>query len=1266
MPRILECSFQDIQVLGPLDLTRLLRKLLYLEARTAGIAASAVHASLKIDVPDGGEDGRIHWQGGPASTDWLPRRFCLFQSKATDLSSAECKRELLRNGTNLLKPRVEEVLDAGGTYVLFLGRSCNTDQQAERIEKMREAIGEAGKAYADSCHLVIRDANQIAAWATNHLSTVIEVFGLAQKPLPPSLENWQSWSRFREFSEFEYAVGDPARDGAIAQLRTHLGNSSKKVSRLVGLSGLGKTRLALEVFRPPDDPASNFEQQALSDDAAYINADEGNADLLRVVHQWRTEGVRGILVVDNCDMELHKQLRRHVEHEDSNLSLLTIGPDPEVGAASTEEFPYIQIGPADDGVIAAMLKQHYSALPDADINFIVKEIARGFPQMAVLVATARLERQEICETVDDSLLRRMLGAPPDAESPAFQVIRHCALFEQLGIKDAGADEYKWVSAFSKIDPDCFYEYVEQFKARGIITPHGNFVQVRPGPLAMRLAADWWRQCSPDKATRLIEGDIPDRLAEALCERIRVLDNVPAVREFVESLCGEARPFGQAKVLNSELGSRLFRSLVEANPEATANALSRAFADWTIDDLKNVGPGRRNLVWALEKLCFWKSTFSIAAPVLLFLAAAENEDWSNNSTGIFLGFFKILLSGTQAEPNQRLALADFALAHKDDRCRILGAQALGSALATGRFIGRVGPEQQGSRFPEPEWRPKLYKEAFDYWAEALFRLGRLALEGGSVAEVAKREISHHIRELTSAGRVNELDQVIVPIIERCEGFWPAALEQVQHIKEYDWDRMPDDGKAMVEKWEKQLEPRNFDKRLTLFVSEAPWESRKTDSGNFVDVAAAKASAFADEAAKGIDQIIPLLPNILVGNQHQAYPFGNRLCQVLTDPTNIVFAAMDALSGIEPSEANPTLLMGMFAALHEFHPALFESAFTYIEQQPKLRPHICRITRASSLSQRHLERILSLVESGLLSPAELKGLSYGRGLDHIGSEFVSRFGSRLIALGPEATWVALDILFMYAHGDSEKWNRCRASFRQIALAPHILILDSSTRKIDVHAFGEVLAKLLNDSDMEVANHISSEIVEICRQEDFQYDLDHMLKPLLEILLSKYREVSWPILAGGLIENWRTEFHLSHLLGSRFGMGEAPGLIAKLDFEFLLDWCAADTSRHPVLLAKMVNMTDRSEGTRKNLTPMARALIDRYGSNEEVLDAMGANLGTYSWTGSLVPYYEEQIALLSPLLDHEFSQVRDWASRRISYATHQAQRERDRDAEREIGLY
>ncbi|OGA14120.1 MAG: hypothetical protein A3H32_14680 [Betaproteobacteria bacterium RIFCSPLOWO2_02_FULL_63_19] len=1266
MPRSLECSYHDVESLAPLELARLLRRLLYLEAQAAGIPTSAVQASLKIDVPDGGEDGRIQWQGEPTYTKWLPSRFCLFQSKAKDLNPSDCKREVLNHGTTQLKPRVKEVLDAGGTYILFYGRDCNMEHQVPRIEKIREAIREAGELYADTCQLVIRDANQIAAWASEYLSATVQVFAAVNKPLPPSLENWSSWCGFSGFSKFAYVSGDIARDTAISQVRAHLSKGPKRTARLVGLSGLGKTRLALEVFRPPEDPVAQLQQQMLSEQVIYINAEDAGTELLPAIHSWRQEGMRAILVVDNCDKELHKRIALQVEHADSQLNLLTIGPDPETGATSSEDFPYIQLGAAEDSIIVTMLKRHYAALPEADLNFIAKELARGFPQMAVLIADARLQNRDIHDAVENDLLRKLLGAPPDAESQAFQVISHCALFEHLGVTEASAKEYKWAAAFAGVDSDRFYEHIERFKARGILSKHGNFVQVRPAPLAMRLAADWWRGCSPEKAERLIVGDIPDRLAEALCGRIRVLDYVPAVRQFVERLCGEQRPFGQAKVLNSELGSQLFRSFVEVNPEATARALKSAFAGWSIDDFKSVGPGRRNLVWALQNLCFWKSTFPKAASVLLSFAAAENEDWTNNSTGVFLGLFRFVLSGTQAEPKDRFVVINDALDHRDERCRVLAVRALGHALQTGHFVGMAGPEQQGSRFPEQEWRPKYYKDAFDYWAEALSRLASIAMHDDALADIAKREIADHIRDLASVGRVKELDEALVPIIEESEGFWPEALGQVQDIKEYDFDRMPDEGKALVEKWEKLLEPRQFSKKLALIVTEGPWQHHEDDAGKFVDVAAEKATAFATEVSKKIDELLPLLPGILVGSQRQAYPFGYRLAQLATQPKGLLFSALTALEDIDASKANPSLLMGMFAALQDINPALFDEALGYVERSENLRVHITNITRASRLSEQQLERMLRLIEGKLIAPGRLQGLSYGRGLDHIAVAFLSEFCNRLVVLGQDGAWAALDVLFMYAHGEPKKWEGCRQSFRRIAFVPDMLLAELGKQRIDTHAFQRIVVKLLQTEDAELASHISSEIVKVARHESSRYDLDDVLRPIIEILFSKYIDVVWPTLAGSLLEDLRTEYYLSHLLGSRFGVGEHPGLISRLDVAYLLAWCDRNPKQYPALLAKMVNIAERKEGQAPTFTPIAKALIDRYGSEEKVLDALGVNIGSFSWVGSLVPYYQEQVQLAAPLVEHPISQVREWAEKLISYARQQAQRERDRDAEREIGLY
>jgi hypothetical protein len=74
----------QIEALDSKQLVELLRKLLHAEAQKAGIGLSGVSVPLQITISDGGEDARIWWEGGHQRTDYLPSRFSIFQSKATD------------------------------------------------------------------------------------------------------------------------------------------------------------------------------------------------------------------------------------------------------------------------------------------------------------------------------------------------------------------------------------------------------------------------------------------------------------------------------------------------------------------------------------------------------------------------------------------------------------------------------------------------------------------------------------------------------------------------------------------------------------------------------------------------------------------------------------------------------------------------------------------------------------------------------------------------------------------------------------------------------------------------------------------------------------------------------------------------------------------------------------------------------------------------------------------------------------------------------
>ena len=121
---LFEVTSANITSLDQMRLTDLLGRLLHVEAKATHIPLGNLSVSMNIDAPDGGEDGRISWQGGPNSTDFLPNRLTLFQCKATKMDRASCKNEVLikkkrQSDPSRLKPQVKDVLDLGGAYVLF-------------------------------------------------------------------------------------------------------------------------------------------------------------------------------------------------------------------------------------------------------------------------------------------------------------------------------------------------------------------------------------------------------------------------------------------------------------------------------------------------------------------------------------------------------------------------------------------------------------------------------------------------------------------------------------------------------------------------------------------------------------------------------------------------------------------------------------------------------------------------------------------------------------------------------------------------------------------------------------------------------------------------------------------------------------------------------------------------------------------------------------------------------------------------------------------
>lgn len=497
-----------------------------------------------------------------------------------DRGPARCKYEFFKKKSRDLKPSIEEVFDAKGAYVLFFNRSCNTQNcQKPRIDKMREALEEAGKSYAKSAKIQIYDSNKIAAWANSYLSAIIAVKEWLKKTALPGAITWQNWKNY-DINQHPY-FADEKREEVLQELQNHF-KERHAIARVVGLSGIGKSRLALETFRPPENPNEQPDQETINRSVIYIDA-SANSEIPNALIQWGNQQISGIIIVDNCDSELHELLKKQIRHKSRNLSLLTLdnNPENENEGADPEEL-FKKLDPVSDDVIKKITQHFYPSFNLEELSRVV-EFSQGFPQMAMLIAEANLKGRSSIARLDDSSIVKKLSRLAD-ESDANKVISSCSLFSHFGIAGDKSDQWKFISkSVCKLDDDDFYRIIKKYIAKGILDQRGRFVRIVPPPLAIRLAMDWWDYTPPKTLETVFQACLQNDLIIPLCEQMRNLHASVYVKNFVSDHYKLNGPYCTLENFTSVAGSKILYYFVEINPDACIDALNKVFGKLSKDE-----------------------------------------------------------------------------------------------------------------------------------------------------------------------------------------------------------------------------------------------------------------------------------------------------------------------------------------------------------------------------------------------------------------------------------------------------------------------------------------------------------------------------------------------------------------------------------------------------------------------------------------------------------------------------------------------------------
>ena len=397
-----------------------------------------------------------------------------------------------------------------------------------------------------------RDAEQIAAW-TNCRPSVAT--WLKEQIPRGSLGPFRSWGELVE--RVEHAGSRWIEDERLPDFRERLRDSAmepRSVLRIVGPSGIGKSRLTLEALRPTADEEATG--RLLSDLVLYTDLSEYSAEMLNgVVQRLADGGQRAIVVADRCPMESHRILTGMVSRSGSRLSLITIDEEVPTGTLDSSTF---RVADAPPSVTEAIVDRDLPDVPSTDRRRLA-HFSRGFPKIAVLVTQVWADSRPVAYAMDDDLVDAfVLGRgleernrllPAAALLAAFGVVyvegRDAAHLGEIAARGCGMTAEDLHAAFVKLID------------RGVAQRRGRAVVLQPRPIAMRLAERQWRAWTPETREDVLTGNGSPALKVMAAKQLAWLNTTEFSRGVVSEVCRRGRAL------------RRFRSAFEAESHAGA-------------------------------------------------------------------------------------------------------------------------------------------------------------------------------------------------------------------------------------------------------------------------------------------------------------------------------------------------------------------------------------------------------------------------------------------------------------------------------------------------------------------------------------------------------------------------------------------------------------------------------------------------------------------------------------------------------------------------
>lgn len=1237
---MLEITGADIKELNDSDLRSLIGLLCEADLRVSGIPSAGVTWGGHQNAADGGLDVRVDLTTELISDGFIPRSKTGFQVKKPDMPRSAILTEMRPEGT--LRPVIKELIDSGGAYIIVSSQGSTADGAlSNRKKAMIEALSDC--IITSDYKVDFYDRERIAGWVRSHPSLVLWVRDKIGRPL----QGWKAYGHWaRSYTDIDeqyilddqvrlhnstspYLEGIPALDG-INEIRNVLQKPGSSV-RLVGLSGVGKTRFVQALFddRIGENPLN--QTQVFYADMSHSPSPEPRNFAERITSQ----EMPAVLVIDNCQPDIHKRLTSVCTAPGSLVSLITVEYD--VRDDLPEETDVYHLEPASDNLIERLISSRFPHVSSVDSRTIAT-FSGGNARIAVALANTIRRGENLGNLRDDDLFTRLFMQRNSDNPDLLRVAEVCSLVYSFDFTfEDNNDELSLLGSLIGMSVTDMYRNVRNLERRELVQKRSKWRAVLPHALANKLAT---RALETNPLRNIInifeDGGCP-RLLTSFSRRLSYLHESEEAVEISENWLSEDGLLGDVSELD-KLGITLLKNIAPVNPELTLSAIERVTTKGNaVTFFSRENEHFSVLTRLLCSLAYDKDLFSRSVKLLCRFALSEHPNENNDSIRARLKpLFYIHLSGTHAPPTDRLSIISNLISSGHDEEIELGLSLLSSALESWHF-NSFNDFEFGARSRNYGYFPRT-KDEIDEWYKLFIEFAvSLSLAEASYSEKSKNILADKFRGLwIKAKMYDELDAASNSITKK--GAWREGWTAAKATIRFDGAEMEVEVLKRLNEIARILEPRTLIERAKLYaltqyrgsfdvMDTVEMSDSKEDFDEFTKVE--QYTRFLGREVAANEQILrELLPDLLSSDGARIFHFGEGLAEGCENLEQLWYDMLSELSLIEEKGRNHQILRGFLRGTSRSDKELAEQFLDMSVTDDLLSCLYPSLQTSFEISERGVERLKNSLDLGFAPIWQYGNLAYGRAHDPIDDESFCEV-LRIIDSKAEGNIVAIKIMQMRLHGRNDLISDSVISTAQD------LILNYQFER-DYRRGGRM------DYEMSV-------VIRACFNGEKSEDKARILCAKLydayknyNIFAAEYKGVLQAIANMqplALLDAFLSEEKLHHRVRRVFSDGFNP--FFKVEADIIVGWCEVNPKiRYPLAASIILPFRKHADTGILEWTPLARVMTANAYDAVEVLKVFTSSFRPTSWSGSRADLMQQRLPLISELKTHEVSSVADWA--------------------------